>query len=115
MDTDLELVRKGYDPAQVQDLVGKLSSELKALAAENDRLRAQVAAMQQTASPPSAASDHPDVFAHWSNETNALLDAARESIAKVHAKAETDAAAVVAASEVTAAGFGNRPNSTPNW
>ena len=103
MDTDLELVRKGYDPAQVQDLVGKLSSELKALSTENDRLRARVTELEQTPPPPNAASEQPDVFQHWSNETNALLDAARDNIAKVHAQAEADAAVVLADAEVQAA------------
>jgi cell division septum initiation protein DivIVA len=103
VDIDLELVRKGYDPAQVQDLVGTLSNELKALTAENDRLRAQLAEQPPAASSPSAADAEPDVFDHWSNETNALLAAARESIATVHAKAETDAAAVVATAEAEAA------------
>lgn len=35
----LELVRRGYDPYQVQRLVSTLSLELKALTAENDELR----------------------------------------------------------------------------
>jgi cell division septum initiation protein DivIVA len=103
VDTDLELVRKGYDPAQVQDLVGKLSSELKALSTENDRLRARATELEQTPPSPNAAADQPDVFQHWSNETNALLDAARDNIAKVHAQAAADAAAVLAAAEVQAA------------
>lgn len=102
MNTDLELVRKGYDPAQVQDLVGKLSGELKTLTAENDRLRAQVAELQRSSAPPNAAVAQSDVFEHWSSETNALLAAARESIAAVHAKAEADAADVVAAAEAAA-------------
>jgi cell division septum initiation protein DivIVA len=103
VDIDLELVRKGYDPAQVQDLVGTLSNELKALTAENDRLRAQLSEQPPAASSPSAVEPEPDVFDHWSNETNALLTAARESIAAVHAAAETDAAAVVATAETEAA------------
>ena len=38
----LELVRRGYDPYQVQRLVGTLATELKALVAENDALRARL-------------------------------------------------------------------------
>jgi cell division septum initiation protein DivIVA len=107
VDNDLELVRKGYDPAQVQELVGKLSNELKTLAADNDQLRAQVVQLEQAAASPSAVdtmpSATPDVFAHWSNETNALLAAARENIAKVHAQAESDAAARLAEADAAAA------------
>lgn len=39
----LELVRRGYDPYQVQRLVATLATELKALVAENDALRARLA------------------------------------------------------------------------
>ena len=38
----LELVRRGYDPYQVQRLVSTLATELKALVAENDALRARL-------------------------------------------------------------------------
>ncbi len=38
----LELVRRGYDPYQVQRLVSTLATELKALVAENDDLRARL-------------------------------------------------------------------------
>jgi hypothetical protein len=38
----LEIVRRGYDPSQVQRLVSTLATELKALVAENDSLRARL-------------------------------------------------------------------------
>ena len=38
----LEIVRRGYDPFQVQRLVSTLATELKALVAENDALRARL-------------------------------------------------------------------------
>lgn len=38
----LEIVRRGYDPYQVQRLVSTLAIELKALAAENDALRGRL-------------------------------------------------------------------------
>ena len=38
----LEVVRRGYDPYQVQRLVSTLATELKALAAENDALRGRL-------------------------------------------------------------------------
>lgn len=106
MDSELELVRKGFDPGQVQQLVGDLSAELKTMAAENDRLRARVAELEQR--PPSAPSTPDDVFGLWSQETNALLDAARSSIASVTEKATADAAAAVAAGETAAAAIRQR-------
>ncbi|CAN5651304.1 hypothetical protein BH10ACT2_BH10ACT2_02420 [soil metagenome] len=38
----LEIVRRGYDPYQVQRLVSTLAIELKALSAENDALRGRL-------------------------------------------------------------------------
>lgn len=38
----LEIVRRGYDPYQVQRLVSTLATELKALSAENDALRSRL-------------------------------------------------------------------------
>ena len=51
LDQQLEIVRRGYDPHQVQRLVGSLAGELKALAVENAALREQLAALQGGASP----------------------------------------------------------------
>jgi cell division septum initiation protein DivIVA len=106
MDNDLELVRRGFDPTQVQQLVGDLSAELKTMAAENDRLRARVAELEKA--PPPVGSSPNDVFEHWSKETNDLLDAARASIASVTEKATADAAAALAAGETAAAAIRQR-------
>lgn len=100
MDNDLELVRRGFDPTQVQQLVGQLSTELKSMAAENERLRNKVAELE--AAPRPVAGTPNDVFEHWSKETNDLLDAARASIASVTEKATADAAAALAAGETAA-------------
>ena len=100
MDNDLELVRRGFDPTQVQQLVGQLSTELKSMAEENDRLRAKVAELEKAPRP--VAGTPNDVFEHWSKETNDLLDAARASIASVTEKATADAAAALAAGETAA-------------
>lgn len=100
MDNDLELVRRGFDPSQVQQLVGQLSTELKAMSAENDRLRAKVAELEKAPRPVGGTPN--DVFEHWSKETNDLLDAARASIASVTEKATADAAAALAAGETAA-------------
>jgi len=112
MDNDLEFVRRGFDPAQVQQLVGQLSSELKTMASENERLRARVAELEQTpatptplTAPPAA---HGDILTFWGQQTNELLDAARNSIASVTEKATTDAAAAVAAGETAGAAIRQR-------
>ena len=103
VDSELELVRKGFDPSQVQQLVGQLSAELKTMAAENDRLRGRMAELEAAPPPPPApGAGSADIFAHWSKETNDLLDAARASISSVTEKATTDAAAAVAAGETAA-------------
>jgi cell division septum initiation protein DivIVA len=96
--TELELVRRGFDPAQVQSLVGSLATELRAMTTENEQLKARVAELEQA--PRSAAVT--DIFEHWSTETTALMDAARASISRVTEQATTDAASAVSAGEVAA-------------
>ena len=111
MDNELELVRRGFDPAQVQQLVGQLSTELKSMASENERLRARVSELEHApeASGASGASTAPDdVFSHWGKETNDLLAAARSSIATVTEKATADAAAAIAAGETAGASIRQR-------
>jgi cell division septum initiation protein DivIVA len=99
VEDEIELVRRGFDPGQVQQLVGQLSAELKTLAAENDRLRARIAELEHSAAPVHAGGD---IFGLWTRETNDLMSAARASIASVTEKATTDAAAAVAAGETAA-------------
>jgi cell division septum initiation protein DivIVA len=96
--TELELVRRGFDPAQVQHLVGSLAGELRTMASQNEQLKARVAELEQM--PRSAAPT--DIFEHWSTETTALMDAARASISRVTEQATADAAAAVSAGEVAA-------------
>ncbi len=104
VENDLELVRRGFDPSQVQQLVAQLSAELKTVAAENDRLRARVADLE--AAP--AATTPSDIFGLWSKETNELMAAARASIASVTDKATADAAAALAAGETAATAIRQR-------
>ena len=98
LDGQLELVRRGYDPEQVHRVITTLSSELKALAADNEALRGQVDKL--SAAPPSP---KVDVFAEWSRETNELLEAARHNVERVMEKANADAAALTAAANADAA------------
>ena len=100
MKTKLSVVRRGYDPAEVQELVGQLANELKSQVDESDVLRARIAELEhQRSVPPPPPSTNPgatprtdDVFAHWTRETTALLDAARAGVeaVKVSAQAEAD-------------------------
>jgi cell division septum initiation protein DivIVA len=106
VDNDLELVRRGFDPSQVQQLVGQLSSELKTMAVENDQLRARVAELERNS--PAAPTTANDIFAHWSRETNDLMAAARASIQSVTERATADAAAALAAGETAATAIRQR-------
>lgn len=106
--TELAVVRRGYDPAQVQRLVGELAGELKVLSAESEALRARVQELEESgaATPVPGAvetsSPRTDVFEHWSNETNALLDAARAAVAAVRSQADADAMAIRASARAEA-------------
>ena len=106
VDNDIEMVRRGFDPSQVQQLVGQLSGELKTMAAENDQLRARVAELEASARPVPTTSN--DIFTHWSKETNDLMDAARASIRSVTERATADAAAALAAGETAATAIRQR-------
>lgn len=94
----LELVRRGYDPEQVHRIMATLSAELKAVAADNERLRAEVERL--SAAPPSP---NVDVFAEWNRETTELLQTARNNVERVMAKANADAAALTDAANADAA------------
>lgn len=110
--TELTVVRRGYDPVQVQRLVGELAGELKVLSAESEALRARVVELEHSGSAggevpvhtaATAAPTAPtDVFQQWSNETNALLDAARAAVAAVRLQADADAMAIRASARAEA-------------
>jgi len=105
MKTELSVVRRGYDPAEVQQLVGELAGELKVLADESDALRARIAELEQqpvAATETAPAAPDNDVFAHWSRETTALLDAARSSVEAVRLQAAADADAIRASAQAEA-------------
>ncbi|MDO9174584.1 MAG: hypothetical protein Q7V62_07235 [Actinomycetota bacterium] len=110
LDHNLELVRRGYDPHQVQRLVGALRDELKAVATENAELRAHLAdpsAPVPAATPESVtrlatpASD--EAIAVWASDTLEMLAASRANLARVMEQADVDGAALVAAAEQEAA------------
>jgi len=107
--TELTVVRRGYDPVQVQRLVGELAGELKVLSAESEVLRARVVELEQSSGAVGTVPVHTaapaaptDVFQQWSNETNALLDAARAAVAAVRLQADADAMAMRASARAEA-------------
>lgn len=111
MKTQLSVVRRGYNPAEVQELVGQLAGELKVAADENDALRARVTELEHESQrtvppPPPVTTEAPpsdnDVFAHWTRETTALLDAARAGVEAVKVQAAADAEAIRASAQAEA-------------
>ena len=46
MKTKLSVVRRGYDPAEVQELVGQLANELKSQVDESEVLRARIVELE---------------------------------------------------------------------
>ena len=95
LDQQLEIVRRGYDPHQVQRLVGSLAGELKALAVENAALREQLAAAEaRPAEPPSheaqekAAQQSTAALAAAEAHAKEMLDGAEAELAQVTARLE---------------------------
>lgn len=112
LDHNLELVRRGYDPHQVQRLVGALRDELRAVATENAELRAHLSDPSTPvpdATPESstrAATPATDAaIAVWASETLEMLAASRTNLAHVMEQAEVDSSALVADAEQEAAGI----------
>lgn len=103
LDKNLEMVRRGFDPTQVQRLVGSLSGTLKALTAENESLRERLAELEEREAAPKASNPADDVISVWSRETTELLDAARQNVARVMERATADGQALVAKAETDAA------------
>jgi len=103
LDRNLELVRRGFDPTQVQRLVGSLSDTLKALTAENETLRERLAEVEERKAAPKASSPADDVISVWSRETTELLDAARHNVARVMERATADGEALVVRADAEAA------------
>ena len=85
LDQQLEIVRRGYDPHQVQRLVGSLAGGLAVLA------------VIEPPSPSLTAGD--DATAARSRETADVLDAARLNVARVMERATKEAAELLAAAE----------------
>ena len=91
------IVRRGYDPEQVEAFATAASDELKRLMEENRQLKVRVE--QRPAPPPAApAAAEPSetsVIDHWGEETTKLLNAAKENVKNVVAQAEERAARIV--------------------
>ncbi len=86
-----QLVKRGYDPVEVQAFAKAVSAELQRLSDENRRLKATIA---ETEAQP-AHIDEQSVAQFLGKETSRLLDVARTTSADVVARAEGKAAAIV--------------------
>ena len=83
---DLKVVKRGFDQQQVRDIVNAFVDKVEALSADNLALSEQVEQLTAESS-----NQLPDVFSTWSEETNELLDAARQMVSRVIREADADA------------------------
>ena len=93
------IVRRGYDPEQVEAFATAASDELKRLIEENRQLKVRIEQRPTPAEPAAlAARQEPSetsVIDHWGEETTKLLNAAKENVQNVVAQAEERAARIV--------------------
>ncbi len=93
------VTRRGYDPASVQEFLGRAAAELRRLAAsaesarsEASQLRRHVEDLEATGRPP----DRVEALAVLGDETNRVLSAAQASAAEIISAAETAAGEIKA-------------------
>ncbi len=89
-----QLVRRGYDPVEVQAFARAVSSELQRLSLENQDLRARV---RSARSPEEI--DDTSLAQYLGSETTRLLEAARETSGGIIRRAEERAEEIVAEAE----------------
>lgn len=87
-----QMVRRGYDPVEVQAFARAVGAELQRLSAENTSLRTQLAESERRAS---TEIDENTVTEFLGEETTRLLQAARDTAAGVVLRAEEKASVVV--------------------
>lgn len=97
--TSFQIVRRGYDPLEVQAFARAVSAELQRLSQENQELRAQA---RSSGSRPGEPLDETSVAQYLGSETTRLLQAARDTAAGIVQRAEERAEEIVARSEVDA-------------
>lgn len=85
---DFQVVRKGYDPVEVQAFARAVSAELQRLAGENAELRDKNSALEARAN---AGMDEGSIAQYLGEETTRLLSAARDTAAGVVNRAEEKA------------------------
>jgi DivIVA domain-containing protein len=85
---EFQVVRRGYDPVEVQAFARAVSAELQRLAAENADLRDKNAALEIRAN---AGMDEGSIAQYLGEETTRLLTAARDTAAGVVHRAEEKA------------------------
>ncbi len=82
---EFQMVRRGYDPVEVQAFARAVSAELQRLAAENADLRDRNAALEARAN---AGMDEGSIAQYLGEETTRLLSAARDTAAGLVTRAE---------------------------
>ena len=100
----VKTVRRGLDPEQVHGLVDGLWSEHDALGQDNEALREQNATLREEIDRLSfeSSQQHTNVISVWSQETNELLEVARQNVARVIREADADARMVRSTAEAAA-------------
>lgn len=87
-------VRRGYDPAEVREVLASLAAEIRRLTQTIGDLESTVSDLERRAVDP--ASLEPEVIASLlGEETVRVMNAAREAAAEIRSKAEENAARVV--------------------
>ncbi len=89
-----QLVRRGYDPMEVQAFARAVSSELQRLSVENQELRAKVRTGENLGD-----LDDTSIAQFLGSETTRLLEAARETAGGIIRRAEERAAELIALAE----------------
>jgi cell division septum initiation protein DivIVA len=90
VERQLPLVRRGYDPYEVQRLVGVMSNEMSVLTRRNEELRARVVELQHLASPSHPSPGGPGVDDARRHAADLVAAAEREGNAIRH-RARIDA------------------------
>lgn len=103
--TSFQLVKRGYDPLEVQAFARAVSVELQRLGMENEELRSRVRSLESAGSVASGTAsravelDESSVAQYLGSETTRLLQAARDTAAGIVHRAEERADEIVTVAE----------------
>jgi len=93
-----QIVKRGYDPVEVQAFARAVSSELQRLSLENQELRARIRDAEAAVQPRRSELDESSVAQYLGSETTRLLQAARDTAAGIVHRAEERAEQIVSTS-----------------